>query len=200
MGDWARIALFGEVAVVQDPDRKVRAIDPASGEELWATESGGWEVVPGEALYLWHPGKAILERRDPGTGRIRWTREMAEQKMLEGAYWRQWGADPLLRTGDDVSAELVRFDAQTGREVMRLPVDAPIYGAYSYIGEDQLVVTVANEVPHDDGSSSMLMNTAMGVDPRTGEIRWKETFDGWVSTLSRHLVVYTEDGDLVFHR
>ncbi|MBB1483199.1 PQQ-binding-like beta-propeller repeat protein [Tessaracoccus sp. MC1865] len=180
----------------------VRAIEPASGEEVWRSEVGNWGTVVDDGLLYLLPlsGKGELQRLDPRTGKVRWVTPLANQLWGDpqgAAPGALWGDDLIVLEGAYGSAAMavLRFDATTGREVMRTPIEARAGEAAVYVGEGQLVVLIT---PSDPQTGETTQPKALGIDPDTGEVRWERTLHGYATVYGGRLVVGDDDSVAVY--
>ena len=189
--EFSSVSIVDGTAVVNDTT-KVRSFALDSGDLLWESGNGAWtELADGEAYYLLPRAPGEVQRIDVRTGKVQWARESAAFNTsdgLESSAGCFWGPDPVLKSGYQGSTTIVRHDALSGREKMRLELDVPVFDVDVYVGDDQLLVTTADTGRLEDNQLSV-PNTIMGVDPDSGKIRWRRTFEGEVAFLGRHLVV-----------
>lgn len=197
------VSVVDGVALVAETG-SVAAIDVETGEELWRSDPGNWgTLTDGESLYLLPRSGGDLQRVDPGTGAVRWSTEVP---ISIDAGWdgstpgKFWHGDPLIQLSrGSLGSTLVRFDAATGREVMRVDFDVAPSALRVLAGEGQLVVLLTRE--HDRGDHLQLItDRVLAVDPDTGEVRWDRTFDAEASVVGRHLAVTDDDWSVIFYR
>ncbi|GAA4894682.1 hypothetical protein GCM10025789_10000 [Tessaracoccus lubricantis] len=174
----------------------VIALDPQSGEHLWRSDEGQWNVVAGvDVLYLVPDvPNAAVQRVDPHTGEVLWAAPVAEPVWPSLASHDAavlWGDDPIVveRFQQSGEASIVRFDARTGREIMRLSVETlPDSGAID-VGDEQLLVRLAIA-----GSDEMPTSVLMGVDPGTGDVLWRREMAEQYVFLAGRRLMGTSDG------
>ncbi|MDO5677065.1 MAG: PQQ-binding-like beta-propeller repeat protein [Propionibacteriaceae bacterium] len=177
---------------------QVHALDLATNEELWSTDSGVWHAhTDGGAVYLVPPSSGELKRVDLRSGRQRWATEIGSAVSPGGHYTDDtnkgfWQGDPLLiRTNDDGQRMLIRVDASTGRTVMTREVD-PEAELTLYNGEGQLLL-VSRVWPDAGEAPEPAVDTVTALDPSSGEPLWEQEFSGGVAVLARHLVSFEGD-------
>jgi outer membrane protein assembly factor BamB len=150
-------------------DRGVKAarMDPATGKAVWSrpgtrTATGQAPVVSGGLVLIVSSDGTGLEALAPGTGRTRWTADLAPY----GGY-RYITKDTVLLVAP--SGMVTALDSATGkpRWAEAVPGHArPIFTAY---GDTAYARTLS-----DDGTHTLVTAVAT----RTGNVRWTHSFEG----------------------
>lgn len=213
-----QFAYVGEVAIAAQSTSGVRAVDLATGAELWTkdelgvtavgatnaaylltrrTEPGGFDPETGE--HTQQHGVTRLTKVDPRSGRQRWVSpfnyDIGVVRQLGG---RLLVAEPLLSgSPENAVGRLSVLDDRTGRRLWDVTREgALLAGLYS--GDDSVV---AHFVTYPDGGhGDQIPRTALvAVDLRSGETLW-EVEEMWAQVVSGHLITYASDGTVTVYR
>lgn len=191
----AGMVVTGTVAIVNVRPSAFVAVDLVKGELLWRSKRPRSEgiTVRGEApptldrarglVYLGH-GDGSVTAVDLAAGRTRWVASLGKQ----GDLFTDVDAAPLLVEGGRVllaasyNGGLHGLEPETGRVLFRNERALQIVGLTPVKGQPELVVATAGT------------REALGLDPRTGTIRWRFRLKDGVPTAPQDI----GDGRVVF--
>ncbi|MEU5401173.1 serine/threonine-protein kinase [Streptomyces sp. NPDC005963] len=190
---YSAVRHLGDTVLLVGAGGTVRALDAATGTQLWEKRHGGvgtqWISSPGgkgPALAATPSGDGAstsVIAVDPVDGKQLW------QEQITGTLTPVWAADDALHllstNADDYTDAVVRLGTEPGaRSVRRVSLDVPV---------DQAQATVVGDVVHLSGSGGALL--AIGMD--AGAQLWR--LETSVTHLSRPAAdarrVYVSAGD-----
>ncbi|MGW1025192.1 serine/threonine-protein kinase [Streptomyces sp. NPDC002577] len=167
---------LGELYCAQ-PGVMAAAVDPADGKVLWSrngtSESDdaapAWPpVLAGGLLHVAFDDGKKLAALEPSTGRTRWTLDIARYSGRIAHV-----GDQVLLTAPD--SKVTAVDGATGHELWSHPIAGqtqPIFSSYG--GGTAYAVSLT-----PDGKGTVVS----GVNPRTGDVRWRQRFNGSLTPL-----------------